>query len=113
MFATLVTPILCALSCVMGRFLRWQLRIPFTLRILPIFRKLNAFEDGTRGCLGVEEAKIACTFLPLPYTLHHWLESPSTHFALTFLHGHILAIESYMLHTSFSTSLGHISPWLT
>lgn len=89
---------------------RWWLRIPFKLRILPILRKLDAFEYGARASLSIKEAKIAGPFPPLPNTFHSRLESPFTHFFLTLLHRHIVTVKSDMLDAFLSASLDSFSP---
>lgn len=90
---------------ILGRVLRWRLRIPFELRILPVFRELYTFEYGTSTGLGIKKAEVAGPLLPLPYTFHGRLKSPFAHFPLALLHWHIVAVKGYVLHTLFSGSL--------
>ena len=83
----------------------WRLRIPFKLWIFPVFRELNALEDGARTSLGLEEAKVAGPLVPLPKTFHDGLKSPFAHFLLALSHWHIVTIKGNVLHTFMSAPL--------
>lgn len=107
----LISLLLYAFSYILGNIGRWRVWIPFELGILPVLRKIDALESRTRTSLSVEEAKVACTILPFPDTFHSRFESPFAHFPLAILHGHIIAVKSYVLHAFFSASLCHISSY--